>query len=78
MTTPAEKIANKMASLTDRQAQEVYSALRLAVFDARRNKASHAANLSAVMIMTGDVVEARIGSDRFDALLDQIDAHAAQ
>jgi hypothetical protein len=72
--TAANKIANIIAAQTEKQAIQVYAGLRIALADARRAKADHASGLMQVLKLAGDALEARIGSDRFDDLMDQIDA----
>ena len=72
--TTAEKIAAQVNAQTEAGAMAVYSALRIELANARRAKAGHAAGLMQVLKMAGDALEARIGDDRFDRLIDDIDA----
>ena len=72
--TAAEKIAAKVNAQTEAEAMAVYSALRIELANARRNKAAHVAGLMQVMKMAGDALEARIGEERFDRLMDEVDA----
>lgn len=72
--TTEKKVSQLVNAQTETQAMQVYSALRIELASARRAKADHAAGLMKVMAMAGDALEARIGVDRFDALIDQVDA----
>jgi hypothetical protein len=71
----ADKVAAKVNAQTEDDAIAVYTGLRIAHANARKEGLhKESAGLMKVMAMAGNALEARIGEERFDALLDQIDA----
>lgn len=71
------KITAKLAQLSDLEAIKAYATLRAAVMGAHtRGKPADRATVQA-MVLTGNALEARIGSKAFDQLMDQIDATTA-
>lgn len=73
--TAAQQIADRINALTERQAAEVYTGMRLALADARQ-KGENLPSLADAMVMAGNALEKRIGQARFDELMEQIDARA--
>lgn len=73
MTTLQTKTDAKMRGLPEATAIEVYAGLRTRVMGARAAGRRADASTSAAMVAAGTALEARIGADRFDALIDQID-----
>ena len=71
-----QKITAKLAQLPDSEAIKVYAALRGAVMRATIQGQRAGRDAWLAMIMTGNALEARIGPDDFEALMDQIDAAA--
>lgn len=70
-------IKAKANTMTEREAAMVYSAMRLEVMRARMAGQRAPKSLADAMEISGEALEERIGEARFDALIDQIDAHAA-
>lgn len=75
--TARAKIAARLANETDEQVAAAYGALRHRVVRRRMTGAQADRNAVNAMLLTGDVLEARIGEAAFDALVDQLDAGLA-
>jgi hypothetical protein len=73
-----QKITAKLAQLPDSEAIKVYAALRGAIMQAQARRQRAGRDAWQAMIMTGNALEARIGTDDFEALMDQIDAAATE
>lgn len=64
-------------AMPEREAAAIYSAMRLEVMRARTAGKPAPRALADAMVISGEALEERIGEIRFDALIEQIDTHAA-
>lgn len=71
------KITQKLAQLPDREAIKVYAALRATVMGARKQDRKPDRATAQAMVLTGNALEARIGSAAFENLMDSVDASVA-
>lgn len=67
-------IADRINALSIPKAEEVYAGLRAMVNEAQAAGRRPADDVRTAMVAAGDALEARIGADRFDALMDRCDA----
>ncbi len=67
------KVAEKINAMREKDAINVYKALRILVLKAHRAQQRANAGEYLSMISTGSALEARIGTRRFDAIMDEVD-----
>lgn len=67
-------ITAKLAQLSEFEAIKAYAALRAAVIGAHARGKPVDRSTAQAMVLTGNALEARIGGEAFDQLMDQIDA----
>lgn len=73
MTTAADKIRAKVFALNEEGAMAVYTALRLMIMKERKQGNRAPVSAEIAMEVSGNALEERIGFDRFDALMGEID-----
>lgn len=67
------KAINTLEGVSDEIAISTYRTVRSELAILRNQKAPNCANVAALMVAMGNHIEARIGEDRFDALMTETD-----
>ena len=73
MTTAADKIRAKVFAQSEDDAIKVYTALRMMIMKERKQGNRAPVSAEIAMEVAGNALEERIGFERFDALMEEID-----